>query len=187
MPDSAIVALRESLRIEPKQVPVLLLITRLLYEKGHAEEAYRAIDWRSIVLIGGMFPLGLALETTGAAAAVEQALVAILGGSALGALAAILVTATVIGHFIPSIATTVLLAPLALDVAAALRTSPLPFAMAVIAATGLTLLTPFSNPVMLLVMAPGGYKLQDYLRSGLPIALILLVIMVAVIPLAYPF
>jgi di/tricarboxylate transporter len=151
------------------------------------EEAYRAIDWRSLVLIGGMVPLAAALEGSGAARALAGALVAGVGGHPLGALAALLLAAVAIGHFIPSIATTILLAPLALDVAAAAGVSPLPFAMALVAATGMTLLTPFSNPIMLLVMAPAGYTLRDYVRSGAPLLIILFLLMLMVIPLAYPF
>jgi di/tricarboxylate transporter len=151
------------------------------------EEAYRAIDWRSLVLIGGMVPLAAALEGSGAARALASALVAGVGAHPLGALAALLLAAVAIGHFIPSIATTILLAPLALDVAAAAGVSPLPFAMALVAATGMTLLTPFSNPIMLLVMAPAGYTLRDYVRSGAPLLIILFLLMMMVLPLAYPF
>ncbi|HEV8340337.1 MAG TPA: SLC13 family permease [bacterium] len=151
------------------------------------EEAYRSIDWRSLVLIGGMVPLAAALESSGAASAMAGALVAIVGAHPLGTLAGVLLAAVVIGQFIPSIATTILLAPLALDVAAATGASPLPFAMALVAASGMTLLTPFSNAVMLLVMAPGGYTPRDYLRAGAPLVVILFLLMMAVIPLAYPF
>ncbi len=151
------------------------------------EEAYRAIDWRSLVLIGGMVPLAAALDSTGAARTMAGALVGIVGAHPLGALAALLLAAVAIGHFIPSIATTILLAPLALDVAAVAGASPLPFVMALVAATGMTLLTPFSNPIMLLVMAPGGYTPRDYLRVGAPLVVILFLLMLAVIPLAYPF
>ncbi len=151
------------------------------------EEAYRAIDWRSLVLIGAMVPAGMALEQTGAASLLAAALVRLMGGHPLGTLAAILLAATAIGHFVPSLILPVVLAPLAIDAASALHTSALPFAMAIIAATGLGLLTPFSNPVMLMVMAPGGYRLQDYVRAGLPLVLLLLALMLVVLPLAYPF
>lgn len=110
-----------------------------------------------------------------------------MGGHPLGTLAAILLAATAIGHFVPSLILPVALAPLAIDAASALHTSALPFAMAIIAATGLGLLTPFSNPVMLMVMTPGGYRLQDYVRAGLPLVLLLLALMLVVLPLAYPF
>lgn len=152
-----------------------------------AEEAYRAIDWRSIVLIGGMLPLGVALEKTGAAAGLANVLMALVGMKPLAALAAIMITGVVIGHFVPPPATTVLMAPIALNAATVLGTSALPFAMAIIAAMGMTILTPFSNPVMLMVMSPGGYRLRDYVRSGLPLVAILLIVMLVVIPLAYPF
>lgn len=151
------------------------------------EEAYRAIDWRSIVVIGGMLPMGTALEQSGAAAFLIEKLVALVGGVPMASLAAILLSSAVVAHFIPPLAATVLMAPLALNIAAALEVSALPFVMAIIGAMGLTLLTPFSNPVMLIVMAPGGYTLRDYVRSGLPLALLLAAVLLLVIPLAFPF
>ncbi|MDR7427417.1 MAG: SLC13 family permease [Armatimonadota bacterium] len=151
------------------------------------EEAYRAIDWRSLILIGAMIPTGVVMEQTGAASLLAAALIRLMGGNSLGTLAAILLAATAIGHFVPSLILPVVLAPLAIDAASTLHTSALPFAMAIIAATGLGLLTPFSNPVMLMVMAPGGYRLQDYVRAGLPLVLLLLALMLVVLPLAYPF
>jgi di/tricarboxylate transporter len=152
-----------------------------------AEDAYRAIDWRSLVLIGGMLPLGIALERTGAATGLASTLIAFVGATPRAALAAILIAGVAIGHFVPPPAATVLMAPIALNVAGALGTSALPFAMAIMAAMGMTILTPFSNPVMLMVMSPGGYLLRDYVRSGLPLVAILLIVMLVVIPLAYPF
>ncbi|MGH2670620.1 MAG: SLC13 family permease, partial [bacterium] len=151
------------------------------------EEAYRAIDWPSIVLMAGMIPLGLALEKTGATTDLAVLLMAVIGGSPIAALAVILVVSVLIGHVIPPVAATILMAPLAIGVAGALGVSVLPFAMAVLGAMGVTVLTPFSNPVMLMVMAPGGYTPRDYLRSGVPLVAILLLLLLAVIPLAYPF
>lgn len=151
------------------------------------EETYRAIDLRSIVLIGGMLSLALALEKTGAAARLADQLVALTGTNPRVALAVFFVSGVITGHLIPPVANAALLAPLALSVASGLGTSALPFAMAVMAANGLTILTPFSNPVMLLVMSPGGYRVQDYLKSGLPLVVILVVVLLLVIPFAYPF
>ncbi len=152
-----------------------------------AEEAYRAIDWRSLVLIGAMIPLGVALDKTGAAGDLTDRLLAVVGGSPMAVLAVILVVGVAISHFVPTVASTVLLAPVALNAAKSLGASGLPFAMAIMAAIGLTLLTPFGNPVMLIVMSPGGYTLRDYLRSGLPVVVLLIFVMLLVIPLAYPF
>ena len=134
-----------------------------------------------------MLPLGIALERTGAATGLASTLIAFVGATPRAALAAILIAGVAIGHFVPPPAATVLMAPIALNVAGALGTSALPFAMAIMAAIGMTILTPFSNPVMLMVMSPGGYRLRDYVRSGLPLVAILLTVMLVVIPLAYPF
>lgn len=151
------------------------------------DEAYRQVDWRSIILLGGMIPLGVALETTGASRSLALGMLAVAGHRPLEALAVLLLTATIIGHFVPSVVLPVVLGPVAIDVAQALGTSGVTFAMAIIVATGLTVLTPFSNPVMLMVMAPGGYSMRDYLRAGLPLVAILFVVMLAILPIAYPF
>lgn len=151
------------------------------------EEAYRAIDLRSIVLMGGMLSLALALEKTGAAATLAQPLLAVAGTSPRAAVAVFLAMGVVLGQFIPTMVQAALLTPLAINVAAGLGTSTVPLAMAIMAANGLAILTPFGNPVMLLVMSPGGYRLQDYTKSGLPLVAILIIVLLVVIPLAYPF
>jgi di/tricarboxylate transporter len=172
----------------PVAVAAALAAGVIIFSGGvTTEEAYRAVDWRTLVLIGAIIPVGMVLERSGAAALVAGALVRATGGSPLLALAAMLLAATAIGHIVPSIVLPAVFAPLAIDVAAALQVSALPYAMAIIAATGLGLLTPFSNPVMLMVMAPGGYRLRDYMRAGLPLVAILFLVMLVVLPLAYPF
>jgi len=151
------------------------------------DEVYRLVDWRSIVLLGGMIPLGTALETTGAARVLALAVSNAAAGGPLLALVVLLATAVAIGHFVPSILLPVVLGPVAINLAGALGVSAVPFAMAIIAATGMTILTPFSNPVMLMVMAPGGYSIRDYVRVGLPLVGILFALMLLIIPVAYPF
>jgi len=82
----------------------------------------------------------------------------------------------------PSVAATVLLAPIALQIAAATESNPHAFMMAVIAAAATTF-TPISNPVNLLVMGPGGYRMKDYVRIGLPLAVLIGIVALIVIPL----
>jgi len=82
----------------------------------------------------------------------------------------------------PSVAATVLMAPIALQIAAATESNPHAFMMAVIAAAATTF-TPISNPVNLLVMGPGGYRMKDYVRIGLPLAVLIGIVALIVIPL----
>jgi di/tricarboxylate transporter len=150
-----------------------------------AEEIYQFVDWRVIVFIGAMLPISTALTATGAAAQVVAGVIDTVGPGTVPTLIALLGIGIVANQVMPSVAATVLLAPIALQIAAATGSGPHAFMMAVIAATGTTF-TPISNPVNLLVMGPGGYKMSDYVRIGLPLALLLAGLSLIVIPLFWP-
>ncbi|MDR7465147.1 MAG: SLC13 family permease, partial [Armatimonadota bacterium] len=150
-----------------------------------AEEVFQAIDWRTVIVIGGLIPLGMALHTTGAAAAIAQAILPQGGAGPVVSLAAVLLVAVVIGHFVPSVPTTIVVAPIALSAAAPSGTSPVPFMITVASATSVTLLTPISHPASLMVMGPGGYRLGDYARLGAPLALLLGATLLAVVSLVW--
>jgi di/tricarboxylate transporter len=150
-----------------------------------AEELYQAVDWRSIVFIGAMLPISTALTVTGAADTAVNNLLAASGRSPLVTLAALLAAGIVANQVMPSVAATVLLIPIALHVASATGVNPTALMMGVIAATGTTF-TPISNPVNLLVMGPGSYRMADYVKVGLPLAVILGAVALVVIPLVWP-
>lgn len=146
------------------------------------EEIYRFVEWRVLVFIGAMLPLSAALSVTGAAQQIVSGILGAAGTTPFRALAALLAIGIVANQVMPSVAATVLLAPLALQIARATGGSPHAFMMAVIAAAGTTF-TPISNPVNLLVMGPGGYRMKDYVRIGLPLAILLGIVALIVIPL----
>jgi di/tricarboxylate transporter len=150
-----------------------------------AEEVYQAVDWRSIVFIGAMLPISTALTVTGAADAAVDGLLAAAGRDPLAAVAALLAAGIVANQVMPSVAATVLLAPVALRVASTTGANATALMMAVIAATGTTF-TPVSNPVNLLVMGPGSYRMGDYVKVGLPLAVLLGAAGLLVIPLVWP-
>ncbi len=145
-------------------------------------DAYHAVEWRSIFLIAGMLPLGLALTSTGAAALLGTALVRALG--ALGPLAvaaglfwaATLLTQVISGQVAP-----VVLAPIAIAAAQGLGIDPRGIVMAVAMGCSTAFLTPISHSANLLVMGPGGYRFKDYARVGLPLTLILFVVLMPVL------
>lgn len=152
------------------------------------DTSYRAIDWKTIVLIVGMLPFSLALERTGGIDFISDTL--ILGTSGLGprgVLACLFLLTTLCSLFISNTATAVLLAPVALTIADHMDTSPYPFAMVVAIAASTAFLTPVSSPVNTLVLTPGGYRFLDFVRIGLPLTLIVLLLAVALIPLLFPF
>jgi di/tricarboxylate transporter len=146
-----------------------------------AEEIYRFVEWRVLVFIGAMLPMSTALVTTGAVSRIVSGILDAVGNSGFGALAAMLAVGIIANQLIPSVAATVILAPLAIQVAAATESNPHAFMMAVIAAAATTF-TPISNPVNLLVMGPGGYRMKDYTRLGLPLALLLGLVSLIIIP-----
>jgi di/tricarboxylate transporter len=152
------------------------------------EDAYKTINWQSIVLIGGMLPMSLALEKTGTAAFVSGGLVNGLGSfGSLALLAGIYFATSLLTMFISNTATAVLFAPIALQAAIATNVSPYPFLFAVTVAASMCFASPFSTPPNALVMSAGRYTFMDYVKVGLPLQLLFGIVMVLVLPLLFPF
>ncbi len=151
------------------------------------EEAYRAIEWKVVFLIASMLPLGAAIENTGAAQMGAEALVAAVGGWGprwvVAALFMVTVTAT---QVIPTAALVVLMAPVALNAAAILGISPHLLMMTVAIAASASFASPLSHPANLLVMGPGGYRFTDYLKVGIPLTIIALLVSVGLLPIFFP-
>ncbi|NDV81924.1 SLC13 family permease [Bacteroides sp. 51] len=154
----------------------------------NVEEAYKTINWESIVLIAAMLPMSLALEKTGASEWVSNTLVNGLGGYGPYVLmAGIYFTTSLMTMFISNTATAVLLAPIALSAAVQMEISPYPFMFAVAVAASMCFASPFSTPPNALVMGPGRYTFMDYVKVGLPLQIIMGVVMIFVLPLLFPF
>ncbi len=149
------------------------------------DEAYQSIDWRSVFLVGGMLPIGIALKNTGGAALLGTTIVQLTNGlGPLGTVAGLFLVTTVLNQFIPGgSAVPAVLAPIAIAAAEHLGTDPRAFALVVAIATGTSLLTPFAHPVNVLVMGPGGYRFRDYLRVGLPLVIIVFLVVMIALPL----
>lgn len=152
------------------------------------EEAYRAVNWESIVLFGAMLPMSTALDKTGASACLSEGLVsAVGGGGPYLLLAAVYLATSLLTFFISNTVTAVLMAPIALSAAQAQGSSATPFLMAVTIAASMCFASPFSTPPNALVMSAGGYRPVDYVRVGLPLQLVMAAVMIAVLPLLFPF
>jgi di/tricarboxylate transporter len=148
------------------------------------DDAYSSIEWRAIFLIAGMLPLGLAMANTGAATFVGRLLVSALGG--LGPLAVaggLFVLTVLLTQVMSGQATAVVLAPIAIAAARNIGLDPRGMAMAVALGCSTAFLTPFAHATNLLVMGPGGYRLQDYTRIGLPLTLVLFGVLLITLPL----
>ncbi len=154
----------------------------------NVEDAYRTINWESVVLIAAMMPMSFALEKTGITELVSNSLVGSLGQfGPLALLAGVYFTTSLMTMFISNTATAVLLAPIAVQSAVAFDVSPLPFLFAVTFGASLCFASPFSTPPNALVMPAGQYTFADYIKVGLPLQLILGIIMILVLPIIFPF
>jgi di/tricarboxylate transporter len=151
-----------------------------------AEEAYRAVEWPAIILIAGMLPLGTALEQTGGAQMVAAAVLDITGDMGPRGILAGLCVVTALGvQMIPAPAVVVLMAPIAITTAVELGLSPHTLMMGV-ALSAASLSSPVAHPVNVLVMGPGGYRYTDYLRLGIPLTIMVLILVVLVLPFFMP-
>lgn len=162
---------------------VLMILTGCLT----IDEAYRFIEWKAVVLIGGMLSLGLAMQETGAAN--------LLATSVLGSLSSLGPAAVLAGLFLissfsaqvmPTAAVAVLMSPIALSSASNLGLSPHALMMAVAVACSSSFLSPVGHPVNLLVMGPGGYRFTDYMKVGLPLLVLVLIVTLVVLPILWP-
>jgi di/tricarboxylate transporter len=151
------------------------------------EEAYRYIEWKAVFLIAGMLPLGTALDNTGAARILAEGVVGTLGPFGPHAVLFGLLVITFIGtSIIPTAALVVLMVPIALKTAASLGISPYALMMGIAMAASSSFTSPISHPANVLVMGPGGYRFIDYVKVGVPLTLVVLVVLMIVLPIFWP-
>ena len=150
------------------------------------DQAYRSIQMKSLIMIVGMMPFAMALERTGGVDMAAHALVAFTANSGTYAILALLFAITVVlGLFIVNTANAVLMIPIALAIAKELQVSPYPFAMIVALAASSAFMTPIS-PINSLVATAGNYGFADFIRIGLPLTLIVMVVSVLMVPWVFP-
>ncbi|HSD82329.1 MAG TPA: SLC13 family permease, partial [Anaerolineae bacterium] len=149
------------------------------------DEAYQAIDWRSVFLVAGMLPVGIALANTGAAKLLGDTITQVTANLGPMAVAAgLFIVTTILNQFIPGgSAVPAVLTPIAIEAARNVGSDPRAFVLVVAIATGTSLLTPFAHPVNVLVMGPGGYHFRDFLRLGLPVVIIVFIVVMITLPL----
>ncbi|MDF1500845.1 MAG: SLC13 family permease [Anaerolineales bacterium] len=161
----------------------LMVLTGIL----SMEDAYRSIDWKSVFLIAGMFPLGIVMQKTGAADALARFVVGITGVYGPSAIiAALFLLASLLTQIMPNPAAAVLMIPIAIGTAAQVNLSPISFAMVIALAASTSYLTPIGHPANSLVMGPGGYRFSDYTRSGFWLVMLVLLIAVFLLPYVWP-
>ena len=163
---------------------VLMILTGCLT----IDEAHRSIQWKAIFLIAGMLPLGIALQNTGAASFLAQEMVRLVGDwGPVAVMAGLFILAALSSQVMPNPAVAVLLAPIALNTANDLGISPYPLLMAVAVSASAAFLSPVGHSANIMVMGPGGYRFSDYIKVGLPLTLVVLVVVILVMPIFWPF
>ncbi len=151
------------------------------------EQAYKAINWQSLMLQAGMLPLAVALQKTGGINFIAETLTNTLGmWGPVASMGALFALTSIFSQFISNTATTVLMAPIAYQTAVNLGVSPRACLMAVAVAASTAFATPIASPNNTLVMAPGGYRFTDYLKVGLLLEVIIMAVSLVLLPWFFP-
>jgi len=162
---------------------LLMVLLRVL----DMDQAYHAVEWKSVFLVAGMLPLGTALAKTGAAALLCNALMSTLGHIGMLILLAGLVGLTILfTQVMNGAAVAAIMAPIGIQIAQTAGADPRALAMAVALATSVAFITPLGHPVNVLVMGPGGYAFRDYAKVGLLLTLVIFAVILFFLPKFWP-
>ena len=149
------------------------------------EEAYQAVSWKSVFLLSSLIPLGLAVGTTGTAAWIAEQTLSVLGGVPIWALQlAIAVLATAFTLVMSNVGATVLLVPVAVNIAIGAGANPAVFALTVALATSNSFFLP-THQVNALIMGPAGYRVSDFMRAGGIMSILFLGVMMIMLNLIF--
>ena len=166
---------------------LLAALAMVLVGCVNMKDAYRSVNWESLVLIAGMLPMATVLEKTGGVELIVNTLSESLGEFGPKALmAGLFIITSIFSQFISNTATTVLVAPIAVGAAMEAGVSVYPFLMTVALAASTAFSTPVASPVNTLVLGPGGYRFNDFLKVGVPLQVLAMVVTLLVVPLLFP-
>jgi di/tricarboxylate transporter len=177
-----------ALKLVPNVAAVLIAALAMIGTRCVSmDEAYKAINWPTLVLIAGMLPLATALKQTGGTDLLVDGLVYGIGDlGPLAMMAGLFALTGVLGLFVSNTATAVVMAPIAIGVALDMGVAPAPFVMTVAVAASAAFMTPVSSPVNTLVVEPGGYGFMDFAKIGVPMALLTGAVSLVLIPRLFP-
>jgi len=145
----------------------------------HIEEAYKSIEWKVVFLIAGLIPLGIAMEKTGTAAFLAQHIMEVVrNGHPLLILSTIAVLSTLFSLFMSNVASTVVLAPLVINMAVIGKLDPRPLVLLVAVCAANSFILP-THQVNAMLMTPGGYRNRDYIKAGSGMTILFLVVVVS--------
>ncbi len=164
---------------------LVLVVTGCLSEK----QAYRGIDWVTIFLFAGMMPIATAMDKSGAGKMIAEWVVGMLGGSPspMMVTSALFLLSAGLTQFMSNTACTALLAPIGISIATGLGASPHAVLMAIAVAASCAFSTPVGTPPNTLVLGPGGYKFNDYVKAGTGLVVVCFIVSIIIIPMVWPF
>jgi len=164
---------------------ILCVITGCLKEK----EAYAGIDWVTIFLFAGMLSVATAMDKTGAGKLIADTVVNMMGEhpNPVVLCAVLYLISNVLTQFMSNTASAALLAPIGISIAQSIGADPKPVLMAIGIAASMAFATPMATPPNTLVLGPGGFSFNDYVKVGVPLCIITFIVSVIIIPIFWPF
>ncbi|WP_299144862.1 SLC13 family permease [uncultured Dialister sp.] len=185
-----VVAMALNLKTVPLQTAavtgaILCVITGCLKEK----EAYAGIDWVTIFLFAGMLSVATAMDKTGAGKLIADTVVGMMGENPnpIVLCAVLYLISNVLTQFMSNTASAALLAPIGISIAQSIGADPKPVLMAIGIAASMAFATPMATPPNTLVLGPGGFSFNDYVKVGVPLCIITFIVSVIIIPIFWPF
>ena len=185
-----VVAMALNLKTVPLQTAavtgaILCVITGCLKEK----EAYAGIDWVTIFLFAGMLSVATAMDKTGAGKLIADTVVNMMGDhpNPIVLCAVLYLISNVLTQFMSNTASAALLAPIGISIAQSIGADPKPVLMAIGIAASMAYATPMATPPNTLVLGPGGFSFNDYVKVGVPLCVITFIVSVIIIPIFWPF
>lgn len=171
-------------------LPVALAACAVFYAAAgliSGSEVYEAVEWKVIVLLGALIPLGQAFEASGSAQLVAGGIVALTAEAPAWVTLTLLMVATMtLSDFLNNVATCLIAAPIGVQIAETLGVNPDPFLMGVAVAASCAFLTPIGHKNNTIIMGPGGYQFGDYWRMGLPLEGLVLAVSIPTILVVWP-
>ncbi|ASP34025.1 SLC13 family permease [Labrenzia sp. VG12] len=150
-------------------------------------EIYQSVEWKVIVLLGSLIPLGQAFEQAGNAQLIADGITSLTAGApAWVTLTVLMIVTMTLSDFLNNVATCLIAAPISVQIANSLGVNPDPFLMGVAVAASCAFLTPIGHKNNTIIMGPGGYRFGDYWRMGLPLELLVLVVSIPAILVFWP-
>jgi len=166
---------------------ILAAVVMVLGKCLSMPQAYRTISWNSVVLIAAMIPMSIALQETGGAEFVADGMINTLGSiGPVALMAGIFLATTALSQVVSNSATTVLMAPIVLQVGLDMGLAVQPLLMIVAVSASTAFLTPIGTTTNLMVTTPGDYRFKDFLRVGIPLVLIFMIISLILVPIIWP-